>query len=64
MGRRPPVSRTRHPRRHAGYSIPTARNRATADFIVASELFHGEYERIVEDHAAVREAFLRAQAAR
>lgn len=46
------------------YNIPTACNRATADFIVASELFHGEYERIVEDHAAVREAFLRAQAAR
>ena len=42
------------------YNIPTACNRATADFIVASELFHGEYERIVEDHAAVREAWLQA----
>ena len=46
------------------YNIPTACNRATADFIVASELFHGEYERILEDHAAVREAFLRTRAAR
>src|SRR5512139_1623997 len=46
------------------YNTPTACNRATADFIVASDLFHGEYDRIVEDHAAVREAFLRARAAR
>jgi len=46
------------------YNIPTACNRATADFIVASPLFHGAYERLVEDHAAVREAWLRAQAAR
>ena len=45
------------------YNIPTACNRATADFIVASELFHGEYERIVEDHAAAREAWLRTRAA-
>ena len=43
------------------YNIPTACNRATADFIVASSLFHGPYERIVEDHAAVREAWLRTQ---
>jgi methylglyoxal synthase len=34
------------------YNIPTACNRATADFMVASPLFHGEYERLVEDHAA------------
>jgi methylglyoxal synthase len=40
------------------YNVPTACNRATADFIVASPLFHGEYERIVEDHARAREAFL------
>ncbi|WP_242336531.1 MULTISPECIES: methylglyoxal synthase [Anaeromyxobacter] len=46
------------------YNIPTACNRSTADFIVASELFHGEYDRIVEDHAAVREAYLRSRAAR
>jgi methylglyoxal synthase len=32
------------------YNIPTACNRATADFIVASPLFHGEYERLVESH--------------
>jgi methylglyoxal synthase len=43
------------------YNIPTACNRATADFIVASHLFHGEYDRIVEDHAAAREAWVRAQ---
>jgi methylglyoxal synthase len=43
------------------YNIPTACNRATADFMVASPLFHGEYERTVEDHAATREAWLRAQ---
>ena len=43
------------------YNLPTACNRATADFLVASPLFHGEYERTVEDHAAAREAWLRAQ---
>ncbi len=43
------------------YNVPTACNRATADFIVASDLFHGEYERLVEDHGARREAFLRAR---
>ena len=31
------------------YNIPTACNRATADFIVACPLFHGEYERLVDD---------------
>jgi len=45
------------------YNIPTACNRATADFIVASALFHGQYERIVEDHAAAREAWLRGRRA-
>jgi methylglyoxal synthase len=44
------------------YNIPTACNRATADFIVASDLFHGSYERIVEDHSAVREEYLRSRA--
>jgi methylglyoxal synthase len=44
------------------YNIPTACNRATADFLVASSLFHGDYERIVEDHAAAREAWARSQA--
>jgi methylglyoxal synthase len=43
------------------YNIPTACNRATADFIVASSLFHGPYDRLVEDHAAVREAWLRSR---
>ncbi len=31
------------------YNIPTACNRATADFLVACPLFHGEYERLVDD---------------
>jgi methylglyoxal synthase len=44
------------------YNIPTACNRSTADFIVASGLFHGPYERIVEDHSAAREEYLRARA--
>jgi methylglyoxal synthase len=44
------------------YNIPTACNRATADFIVASSLFHGSYDRMVEDHAAVRDAWVKARA--
>jgi methylglyoxal synthase len=43
------------------YNIPTACNRATADFMVGSPLFHGEYDRTLEDHAAVREAWLAKQ---
>ncbi len=46
------------------YNIPTACNRATADFLVASPLFHGEYERLLEDHAATRDAWLRERAKR
>jgi methylglyoxal synthase len=41
------------------YNIPIACNRATADFVVASPLIHGEYERLVADHAAAREAVVR-----
>ena len=44
------------------YNIPTACNRATADFIVASPLFHKEYDRLVIDHEAQRDAFVRAKA--
>jgi methylglyoxal synthase len=33
------------------YNIPTACNRATADFMVASPLIHGEYERLVSERA-------------
>ncbi len=44
------------------YNIPIACNRATADFIVASPLVHGEYDRLVADHAAAREAFVRSRA--
>jgi methylglyoxal synthase len=45
------------------YNIPTACNRATADFLVAAPLFHNPYERQVEDHAASRAAFLEARGA-
>ena len=41
------------------YNIPTACNRATADFLVASPLFHGEYERLLEDFSVTREEFAR-----
>jgi methylglyoxal synthase len=44
------------------YNIPIACNRATADFIVASPLVHVEYERLVTDHGAAREAFVKARA--
>lgn len=37
------------------YNLPIACNRATADFIVASPLVHGEYDRLVADHGAARE---------
>jgi methylglyoxal synthase len=33
-------------------NIPTACNRTTADFIMTSPLFHAEYDRLVENHAA------------
>jgi methylglyoxal synthase len=39
------------------YNIPTACNRATADFLVAAPLFHGEYDRLLEDFSASREEF-------
>ena len=41
------------------YNIPTACNRATADFLAASPLIHGEYERILEDFEKTREEFAR-----
>ncbi len=40
------------------YNVPTACNRATADFLVASPLFHDQYDRLVEDRSAEREAWL------
>ena len=43
------------------YNIPTACNRATADFLVAAPLFHGKYDQQVADHDADREAFLAEQ---
>ncbi len=42
------------------YNIPTACNRATADFLVASPLFHGEYERILEDFESTRAKLVRS----
>ena len=44
------------------YNIPIACNRASADFIVASPLIHGEYDRLLADHGAAREAFVRSKA--
>ena len=41
------------------YNIPTACNRATADFLVASPLFHGEYERLLDDFSVTREEYAR-----
>lgn len=35
------------------YNIPTACNRATADFLVAAPLFHEEYDRLVDDAVPV-----------
>jgi methylglyoxal synthase len=46
------------------YNIPTACNRATADFLVAAPLFHEPYERQVEDHAAVRQAWMKERLGR
>jgi methylglyoxal synthase len=45
------------------YNLPIACNRATADFLVASSLFHGQYDRIVVDHARDRDAFIAARTA-
>lgn len=33
------------------YNIPTANNRATADFIISSHLFGGDYQRINKDYS-------------
>ena len=41
------------------YNLPTACNRATADFLVASPLFHGQYDRLLEDFSATRDEFVR-----
>jgi len=41
------------------YNIPTACNRATADFLVASPLFHGEYDRLLEDYTSAREVYVK-----
>jgi methylglyoxal synthase len=38
------------------YNVPTACNRATADFLVGSPSFHGDYVRLVADHASARES--------
>ncbi len=43
------------------YNIPIACNRATADFLVASPLVHVEYVRLVPDHGAARDAFVRSR---
>ncbi len=43
------------------YNLPTACNRATADFLVASPLLHGEYDRLLADHASSRDDVPRAR---
>ncbi|HDG67543.1 MAG TPA: methylglyoxal synthase [candidate division Zixibacteria bacterium] len=40
------------------WNIPTACNRATADFMISSPLMHTEYERIILDFEARRRSFL------
>ncbi|HEY6867516.1 MAG TPA: methylglyoxal synthase [Candidatus Eisenbacteria bacterium] len=42
------------------YNIPTACNRSTADFLVAAPLFHGEYDRLLEDFSETRARFVRS----
>ncbi len=44
------------------YNLPTACNRATADFLVASPLLHGEYDRLLADDASPRDDVPRARA--
>ena len=39
------------------WNIPIACNRASADFMIASSLMSGEYERIVVDYDAYRDRF-------
>ncbi len=34
------------------YNIPTASNRATADFIISSPLYNSSYQRIVKDYSS------------
>ena len=41
------------------YNIPSACNRATADFLVASPLFHGEYDRLLEDFSSTRDQLVK-----
>ncbi|MCD6531130.1 hypothetical protein J7K99_01635, partial [bacterium] len=41
------------------WNIPTACNRATADFMISSPLMHTEYERIILDFEARRKSFLK-----
>jgi methylglyoxal synthase len=38
------------------YNVPTACNRATADFLVSSPLLATEYDRVQQEHAAPRRA--------
>jgi len=34
------------------YNIPTAHNRATADFIISSPLLEGKYNRVIKDYSS------------
>lgn len=41
------------------YNIPTAINRSTADFLISSPLFEGEYQRSVKDYKSYVERIIR-----
>ena len=42
------------------YNIPIANNRATADFIISSNLFHEEYQAIVKDYSGLYKTYYSA----
>ena len=33
------------------YNVPTATNRATADFMISSDLFHSDYKPVIKDYS-------------
>lgn len=41
------------------YNIPTAINRSTADFLISSPLFEGEYQRTVKDYKSYVERIIK-----
>ncbi|MEG1648747.1 MAG: methylglyoxal synthase, partial [Rikenellaceae bacterium] len=41
------------------YNVPTAINRASADFLISSPLFEGNYERAVKDYTSYVERIIK-----